>query len=83
MENLAALTQEALKLVADAQDLTALDAVRVNYLGKNGSITALMKTLGKLSAEERPAAGALRLAGGLGDHGLGRQFAEEPPLPRR
>ena len=58
MENLAALTQEALKLVADAQDLTALDAVRVNYLGKNGSITALMKTLGKLSAEERPAAGA-------------------------
>ena len=38
MENLAALTQEALKLVADAQDLTALDAVRVNYLGKNGKL---------------------------------------------
>ena len=58
MENLAALTEEALKLVTNAQDLPALDAVRVDYLGKNGSITALMKTLGKLSPEERPVAGA-------------------------
>ncbi|GAB3098926.1 phenylalanine--tRNA ligase subunit alpha [Aestuariicella hydrocarbonica] len=58
MENLAALTDEALKLVADAQDLAALDHVRVEYLGKKGQITALLKSLGKLSAEERPAAGA-------------------------
>lgn len=58
MENLAALTEEALKLVADAQDLAALDHVRVEYLGKKGQITALLKSLGKLSAEERPAAGA-------------------------
>lgn len=58
MENLAALTEEALKLVADAQDLAALDHVRVEYLGKKGQITALLKSLGALSAEERPAAGA-------------------------
>ncbi|NIB44861.1 phenylalanine--tRNA ligase subunit alpha [Pseudomaricurvus alkylphenolicus] len=58
MENLAALTDEALKLVADAEDLAALDHVRVEYLGKKGQITALLKGLGKLSAEERPAAGA-------------------------
>lgn len=58
MENLAALTDEALKLVADAQDLAALDHVRVEYLGKKGQITALLKSLGKLSNEERPAAGA-------------------------
>jgi phenylalanyl-tRNA synthetase alpha chain len=58
MENLAALTDEALKLVADATDLAALDHVRVEYLGKKGQITALLKSLGKLSAEERPAAGA-------------------------
>ncbi|MYM62843.1 phenylalanine--tRNA ligase subunit alpha [Pseudomaricurvus sp. HS19] len=58
MENLAALTEEALKLVAEAQDLEALDHVRVEYLGKKGQITALLKSLGKLSAEERPAAGA-------------------------
>lgn len=58
MENLAALTEEALKLVAEAQDLAALDHVRVEYLGKKGQITALLKSLGALSAEERPAAGA-------------------------
>ena len=58
MENLAALTEEALKLVADAADLAALDHVRVEYLGKKGQITALLKSLGKLSNEERPAAGA-------------------------
>ncbi len=58
MENLAALTDEALKLVADADDLATLDNVRVEYLGKKGQITALLKGLGKLSNEERPAAGA-------------------------
>ncbi|MGH1371003.1 MAG: phenylalanine--tRNA ligase subunit alpha [Cellvibrionaceae bacterium] len=58
MENLAALTDEALNLVADAEDLAALDHVRVEYLGKKGQITALLKGLGKLSNEERPAAGA-------------------------
>lgn len=58
MDNLAALTEEALGLVKNAQDLPALDHVRVEYLGKKGQITALLKSLGKLSAEERPAAGA-------------------------
>lgn len=58
MENLVALTEEALKLVEQAQDLAALDHVRVEYLGKKGQITALLKGLGKLSGEERPAAGA-------------------------
>jgi len=58
MENLEALKQQALELVAKAEDMAALDAVRVDYLGKKGEITALLKGLGKLSAEERPAAGA-------------------------
>lgn len=57
MENLEALTQEALTKVEGANDLAALDQVRVEYLGKKGSITALLKGLGKLSAEERPVAG--------------------------
>lgn len=57
MENLEALTQEALEKVASASDLASLDQVRVEYLGKKGNITALLKSLGKLSAEERPAAG--------------------------
>lgn len=58
MENLAELTQEAIDLVKQAQDLSGLDKVRVDYLGKKGQISALLKNLGKLSAEERPAAGA-------------------------
>ena len=58
MENLAELTTKALELVAGADDLPALDGIRVDYLGKKGLITAELKNLGKLSAEERPAAGA-------------------------
>ena len=58
MDNLKELTAEALTHVDNANDLSALDKVRVDYLGKKGQITALLKSLGKLSAEERPAAGA-------------------------
>ncbi|HEY7772136.1 MAG TPA: phenylalanine--tRNA ligase subunit alpha [Marinagarivorans sp.] len=58
MENLAELTVAALKLVVDANDLAALDEIRVDYLGKKGQITAQLKSLGKLSADQRPAAGA-------------------------
>ena len=58
MENLNELTQEAINLVAQTSDLQGLDKIRVDYLGKKGAITALLKNLGKLSAEERPKAGA-------------------------
>jgi phenylalanyl-tRNA synthetase alpha chain len=44
--------------VAQAADEAALDQVRVQYLGKKGELTQQLKSLGKLSAEERPAAGA-------------------------
>ena len=37
--------------------MAALDAVRVAYLGKKGELTAQLKNLGQLPAEERPAAG--------------------------
>lgn len=58
MENLEALKQQALAAVAEASDLKTLDDVRVNWLGKKGQITDLLKGLGTLSAEERPQAGA-------------------------
>ncbi len=54
---LAALQSAALDAIAVAADLTALDQVRVRYLGKSGELTALLKQLGTLPAEERPAAG--------------------------
>jgi phenylalanyl-tRNA synthetase alpha chain len=58
MENLESLANEARAAIASSEDPSALDQVRVDYLGKKGSITGLLKGLGKLSAEERPAAGA-------------------------
>ena len=58
MENLQSLANEAREAIAVANDTAALDQVRVQYLGKKGSITGLLKGLGKLSNEERPKAGA-------------------------
>ncbi|WP_018403766.1 phenylalanine--tRNA ligase subunit alpha [Marinobacter gelidimuriae] len=57
MENLKQLVQDGLAAVANADNLQALDHIRVEYLGKKGAITQQAKTLGKLSSEERPAAG--------------------------
>ena len=58
MENLHALLADGKQAVATADNVKALDEVRVQYLGKKGHLTQLLKGLGKLSAEERPAAGA-------------------------
>lgn len=58
MENLELLASEAEKAVNQAADVASLDQVRVEYLGKKGLLTGLLKALGKLAAEERPAAGA-------------------------
>lgn len=58
MSDLDAILDAARLAVSGATDEAALDAVRVRYLGKKGELTGLLKTLGKLPAEERPAAGA-------------------------
>lgn len=58
MENLDALGVQAKACAEAAESLAALDEIRVQYLGKKGEITALLKGLGKLSPQERPAAGA-------------------------
>ncbi|MCW8904838.1 phenylalanine--tRNA ligase subunit alpha [Sedimenticola sp.] len=54
---LSTLVDEATSLIAGAEKLAALDEVRVRYLGKSGLLTAQLKQLGKLPAEERPLAG--------------------------
>lgn len=59
MENLDTLTQQALAAVAAANDGASLDQVRVQYLGKKGEITSLMKNLGSVAPEDRPAMGAV------------------------
>ena len=51
------LTADALESINAADNLDLLDQVRVNYLGKKGELTSLLKTLGQLPADERKAAG--------------------------
>jgi phenylalanyl-tRNA synthetase alpha chain len=58
MESLADLTARALAEVSASADAARLDEVRVHWLGKKGLLTEQLKSLGKLPATERPAAGA-------------------------
>ena len=58
-EQLAKIRAEALALFESAGDAVSLDALRVKYLGKKGELTAVLKQMGKLTAEERPAMGQL------------------------
>ncbi|MDP4029317.1 MAG: phenylalanine--tRNA ligase subunit alpha [Gallionella sp.] len=58
MEELQNILDQALQQFATIGDEAELEQVKAKYLGKEGSLTVLLKGLGKLSAEERPAAGA-------------------------
>ena len=58
-EQLDALRLEAETRIKEAADSAALDAVRIAYLGKKGGLTAILKQMGGLSAEERPVIGQL------------------------
>ena len=57
MQDLKALEQSAIERVAAAEDTAALERVRVALLGKKGELTALLKSLGQLEPQDRPAAG--------------------------
>jgi phenylalanyl-tRNA synthetase alpha chain len=58
MQELEQILSDALEQFASIEQAAELEQVKARYLGKDGSLTALLKGLGKLSAEERPAAGA-------------------------
>ena len=58
MEALENIKVEASAAIDAAQDSNALEELRVSFLGKKGALTALLKGLGQLSADERPKAGA-------------------------
>ena len=51
------LLADALQAIRVAKEEATLDALRVQYLGKKGSFTALLKSLGQLPPDKRPAAG--------------------------
>jgi phenylalanyl-tRNA synthetase alpha chain len=57
VSELASLTERALQEVAASDQLAALDDVRVRWLGKKGTLTEQLKSLGALPASDRPAAG--------------------------
>ncbi len=51
------LLTEALDAIQDSSDEKSLESLRVHYIGKKGEVTAQLKALGQLPADERPAAG--------------------------
>ena len=57
MSDIDTLQRDALAAIAAADSLEALDAQRVALLGKSGSITGQLKSLGALPADQRKAAG--------------------------
>jgi phenylalanyl-tRNA synthetase alpha chain len=58
MEELQQILDQALQQFAAISNEAELEQAKARYLGKEGSLTVLLKGLGKLSADERPAAGA-------------------------
>ncbi len=58
-EQLKCIAEAAYSALETVKDLQELDALRVKYLGKKGELTAILKQMGSLSAEERPVIGQL------------------------
>ena len=58
-QQLEQIKQEAMAALEAAASPAALEELRVKYLGKKGELTAVLKMMGKLTAEERPVMGAL------------------------
>jgi len=58
-DQIESLEKEALELIKKAENLEKLNSLRVEYLGKKGKLKNILKTLGKLSPEERKEIGRL------------------------
>ena len=58
-EQLQTLRETAWRQIAEAGDTKQLDQIRVRYLGKKGELTALLRSMGSLSPEERPVVGKM------------------------
>jgi len=86
MADIDQLHDSIIAAVAEAGDLAALDAVRVDALGKQGSVSALLKTLGGMTPEQRqtegPRINGLREAAAAAI-GARRQALEQAALDQR
>ena len=58
-ELMQSLREAAIRSIGESADMEALEALRVKYLGKKGELTAILRQMGSLSAEERPVMGQL------------------------
>ncbi|WP_100011999.1 phenylalanine--tRNA ligase subunit alpha [Lentibacillus sediminis] len=58
-EQLESIQTEALEKIASAAELRELQDIKVAYLGKKGSLTTVLRGMGKLSKEERPVVGEI------------------------
>ena len=58
-EQMQALRASSIQTILDCENAEQLEALRVKYLGKKGELTAILRQMGSLSAEERPAMGQL------------------------
>lgn len=59
MHDLIALQQDALTAISHANDMSVLETIRIDYLGKKGRLTDILKNLSNLSAAEKPKMGQL------------------------
>jgi phenylalanyl-tRNA synthetase alpha chain len=59
MQDINKLQQQAANAISAAQDVNSLEAIRVDFLGKKGRLTEILKNLVNLSAEEKPKMGQL------------------------
>ena len=84
--NVDQVLESAQSAVSQARDEASLEAVRVQFLGRKGELTALLKSLGRMDAAERPKAGAAinaakeRLQASIADRKkalIGEQLAAE------
>ena len=58
-EQLISLKERALSEIKQSSSMEELDSLRIKYSGKKGELTAILKGMGKLSAEERPEMGKI------------------------
>lgn len=58
-EKLIAIKEAAFNEIIAAEDSSTLEEIRVKYLGKKGELTTILRSMGALSAEERPLVGKL------------------------
>ena len=58
-EQLDNIQKQALAEIQNASDIESVDDLKIRLLGKKGELTAILKQMGKLSAEERPVIGQL------------------------